>query len=767
MATYVNDLRLKEITTGDESGTWGTSTNTNLELIAEAFSYGTEVITTNADTHTTTIADGATDPGRALYLKYTGTLDSACTITIGPNTVSKVWIIENGTSGSQDIILSQGSGATITIPAGDTKVVYSDGAGAGAAFFDAFANLKVTDPAQTNITSVGTLTVLTGGTGDLNWDSGTLFVDSSANNVGIGTTSVGTKLNIRSDASDDGILLEKSDGTDIARLFHDGTSTNARFDMFSGGSATVQIKASGDTHFSGGNVGIGTSSPVGRLSVIGTDNTTQAVFGGATGTTGRGLRIAIDQRGGTFNLDAILDAQATVGVAGNLVFQTQSIERVRIDASGGLITKPAAGGHAVFNENSVDADFRVESDTSTHALFVDGGTSRVGINKAAPDRALDVHSGSASDITTFANDAGSYTFGKSANMGSLDLAADASFRIRHGATESVRFGPSETTFNEGSADVDFRVESDGNANMLFVDGGANAVGIGTGAPLSLLQLAKATIPSSITRASNYLQIGGSEEGLNGYQVIGFGYNDSGRTYMPAYIGFKQTVASSGNAGDLIFGTRADGSDAVPTERARLTKDGNFLVGKTATTYNTEGCNFVAGGHITKNLDNAFNFNRTGNSGALVSFQQAGGTVGSISVTGSTTAYNTSSDYRLKEDDQPMTGATERVKALRPINFAWKVDGSRVDGFLAHEAQEVVPECVTGTKDAMRDEEYEVTPAVLDDDGNVVTEAVMGTRNVPDMQGIDQSKLVPLLTAALQEAITQIESLTARITALEE
>jgi hypothetical protein len=82
---------------------------------------------------------------------------------------------------------------------------------------------------------------------------------------------------------------------------------------------------------------------------------------------------------------------------------------------------------------------------------------------------------------------------------------------------------------------------------------------------------------------------------------------------------------------------------------------------------------------------------------------------------------TSSDYRLKEDDQPMTGATERVKALRPINFAWKVNGSRVDGFLAHEAQEVVPECVTGSKDAMRDEEYEVTPAVKevrDEDGNV-------------------------------------------------
>jgi hypothetical protein len=160
MATYVNDLRLKEITTGDESGTWGTSTNTNLELIAEAFSYGTEVITTNADTHTTTIADGATDPGRALYLKYTGTLDSACTITIGPDTVSKVWIIENGTSGSQDIILSQGSGANITIPAGDTKVVYSDGAGAGAAFFDAFASLSVVDlKVQDDLTVTGDIDV--------------------------------------------------------------------------------------------------------------------------------------------------------------------------------------------------------------------------------------------------------------------------------------------------------------------------------------------------------------------------------------------------------------------------------------------------------------------------------------------------------------------------------------------------------------------------------------------------------------------------------
>jgi len=141
MATFVNDLRLKEIATGDESGTWGTSTNTNLELIGEALGYGTEAITTNADTHTSTVADGSTDPARAMYIKYTGTLDSACTITIAPNTMSRVQFIENATSGSQNIIISQGSGANITIATGATKIVYLDGAGSGAAVFDALATL--------------------------------------------------------------------------------------------------------------------------------------------------------------------------------------------------------------------------------------------------------------------------------------------------------------------------------------------------------------------------------------------------------------------------------------------------------------------------------------------------------------------------------------------------------------------------------------------------------------------------------------------------
>lgn len=157
-STYVNDLRLNEMATGDQSGSWGTVTNTNLELIAEAFSYGTEAITTNADTHTTTIADGATDPGRSMFLKYTGTLDSACTITIGPNTVSKLWFIENATSGSQNIIIKQGSGATVTIASGKTKAIYSDGVGSGAKMVDAFAALDVGSLSTGSLSTTGDIT---------------------------------------------------------------------------------------------------------------------------------------------------------------------------------------------------------------------------------------------------------------------------------------------------------------------------------------------------------------------------------------------------------------------------------------------------------------------------------------------------------------------------------------------------------------------------------------------------------------------------------
>ena len=156
MATYVNNLRLKEITTGDEDGTWGTSTNTNLELIGEALGYNTQAAFGSDGDATTTVADGTTDPARALYFKVTSgaTLTATRTLTIGPNTVSRVMYIENATTGSQSINISQGSGANVTIASGATKVVYLDGAGSGAAVVDANANVPGGDITLSQVTDV-------------------------------------------------------------------------------------------------------------------------------------------------------------------------------------------------------------------------------------------------------------------------------------------------------------------------------------------------------------------------------------------------------------------------------------------------------------------------------------------------------------------------------------------------------------------------------------------------------------------------------------
>ena len=194
MATYVNDLRLKEIATGDEAGTWGTSTNTNLELIGEALGYGTQdCFSTDADA-TTTVADGATDPARAMYFKVTSsaTLTATRTLTIAPNTISRVMFIENATTGSQSINISQGSGANVTIATSKTVVVYLDGAGSGAAVVDAMA---LVDPGITDtLAEVLTAGNTTGGTN-------IVFGDSSG-------------------ASDDRLVFGA--GSDL-QIYHDGS----------------------------------------------------------------------------------------------------------------------------------------------------------------------------------------------------------------------------------------------------------------------------------------------------------------------------------------------------------------------------------------------------------------------------------------------------------------------------------------------------------------------------------------------------------------
>jgi hypothetical protein len=175
---------------------------------------------------------------------------------------------------------------------------------------------------------------------------------------------------------------------------------------------------------------------------------------------------------------------------------------------------------------------------------------------------------------------------------------------------------------------------------------------------------------------------------------------------------------------------------TPSERMRIASNGNVLVGTTSVSAGRVNVLAAAGAsgivvQVTNNGDYGLAFNNA-----------SGTNVGRIQIDSAATSYVTSSDYRLKEDIAPMTGALAKVIALKPVTYKWKIDGSDAEGFIAHELAEVSPQCVSGAKDA------------VDANGN------------PVYQGIDTSFLVATLTAAIQEQQALITSLTARIAALE-
>ena len=317
--------------------------------------------------------------------------------------------------------------------------------------------------------------------------------------------------------------------------------------------------------------------------------------------------------------------------------------------------------------------------------------------------------------------------------------------IATNGVERVEFGTSEVVFNDTGADVNFRVESVWSDSLLYVDAGNNRIGIGTSAPSTLLDLHGVQPYVSIRNTTNEDTDGGRESRIN-FQ----GERSGGELSSIARIEASHDGTADDDKGTLSLQTN-DGSGLA--SRIEIDGDGHVLIHQTTgaqpgfgnTNVGAAFQNLGANGSVlfvSRAVPAAASFNINAD-GSVINLTRSGTSVGNISVTTTNTSYNTSSDYRLKENIVSLDGAIDRVKNLAPKRFNFIVEPNvAVDGFLAHEAQTVVPESVTGTQDE------------VDEDGN------------PVYQGIDQSKIVPLLTAALQEAISKIETLETKVAALE-
>jgi len=320
------------------------------------------------------------------------------------------------------------------------------------------------------------------------------------------------------------------------------------------------------------------------------------------------------------------------------------------------------------------------------------------------------------------------------------------------AIKGANTGTGTFTIESPATNTDRTLTLPDDTGTVVYENASGNVGIGTSSPATALEVQSAS------------GVGLTLNAVSGDGGINFEYNGTRQCYVgnndaDGSLRLEADVDNAYAGSDIIM--TVDGSEAM-----RIDSSGNLLVNTTSETGTASGDGSIQAGSFSNtgasagailennsSVEYVFRASTTlsGSSRILCDFYNPNGRVGYISVSGSSTAYNTSSDYRLKGNVVDLTDAITRVKSLAPkrFNFIADEDATTVDGFLAHEAQTVVPEAITGTHNE------------VDDEGN------------PVYQGIDQSKLVPLLTGALQEAIAKIETLETtvadlqtRVTALE-
>jgi hypothetical protein len=580
----------------------------------------------------------------------------------------------------------------------------------------------------------------------------------------------GKELSVGGDVETTGVIKTGS-GTAAAPSVAVGTADNG---LYSPGTDQVAISTNGTGRLfvdASGNIGVGTGSPSERLDVNGKALLGRIKIGSNVVTTTTDLELTANSviRGE----DSIRNVINTGGFFGWNIGGTDtsagtdgSSEVARIDSSGRLglgtsspnsrleVSDSSAGmirtnrttderNHIALGTQDTIRGYIGATSSNCFEISDDVGASKVtvtnggnvGIGTTSPQGIFETSSSSASNV---------YLTSTGGNSNLRIVAQD-------GGSSQIIFGDTADQFTGGitfdHSDESLQFLGHNYAERARIDSSGRLL-VGTssafGANYLQIQGDQSIGPTGIGAIS--LRRGDALGNMGANSTLGrleFGFVDGGVGAQIAAICDAASAGTNDYPGRLVFSTTADGASS-PTERMMIDSSGSVLIG-----VNTKAIAQTTNPYLffqaqATSTASGLAIESYGNNTATryhFGFTNPNGVVGSISTNGSATAYNTSSDYRLKENITAVTDGITRLQQLKPSRFNFIADPDKtVDGFLAHEVQDIVPEAITGEKDA------------VDDEGN------------PVYQGIDQSKLVPLLTAALQEAVAKIESLEARLTA---
>jgi hypothetical protein len=618
-STYTNDLRLELIATGEAAATWGDKTNTNLTNIAAAFGYATQDgFAANADA-TTTVADGSADPARAMYFKVTSsaTLTATRTLTIAPNTISRVMWIENATTGGQSIAISQGTGANVTIATGKTAVVYLDGAGSGAAVVDAMAG--VSSGASDTLAEILAAGNTTGGT-DIAVGTGDdiTLADSSKAIFGAGSDLQiyhdGTHSYV-DDSSGAGRLILKTDYLEVQNAAGNeailGGIQDGAVSLFYDGNTKLASSSSGVT--------ISGVATMGGLAVDGGAIST----GDFTGTAAGSVRISGNGTTlGTTSFDLIQNSSgAYVYHRANLplIFGTNNAERFRIgstgiiyvngDGTGGRLSGDGSGG-LVLQDGNGRQTFKIMSPSSgsVQAMTLDASS-----NLLVGTTSTTVGSGGA---------------------GTTGFRVDGANGIVQAASDGTTAGIFNRTTDDGTI-LDLR--KDGSTIGSLGNDGTDLTINSQGGMLKLFLAGSRNYNFDTSRfypqADNARDLGASSVRFKDLYLSG-NIITSGNSFTATTSGYFFGGAGSYANGIYGVGVNNVAINANGSERARLTNDGIFLVGKTSSDLTTDGFEVRPTGFVgVRSNGDPLYLNRKSSDGAIASFAKDGTTVGSIGTNG--------------------------------------------------------------------------------------------------------------------------------------